>query len=79
MPRALGSYEKGYFPITEAMHNDNLAVLRRPEFDVVVEQFGIPVSQHDLATLTATNWLNDHIIGTQRLLETGPFYRIGMD
>jgi Ulp1 family protease len=47
------------------MHEANLAVLRRNEFDIVVERFGIPVSQHDMLTLTDTNWLNDHIIGMQ--------------
>jgi Ulp1 family protease len=46
------------------MHEENLAVLRRNEFDIVVEQYGIPISQHDLFTLTGDNWLNDHIIGT---------------
>jgi hypothetical protein len=45
------------------MHDENLAVLRRSEFDIVVEDFGIPVSQHDLLTLTGDNWVNDHIIG----------------
>ncbi len=48
------------------MHEANLAVLRRNEFDIVVERFGIPVSQHDMLTLTDTNWLNDHIIGMQQ-------------
>jgi hypothetical protein len=48
------------------MHEANLAVLRRNEFDIVVERFGIPVSQHDMLTLTDTNWLNDHIIGMHR-------------
>jgi hypothetical protein len=46
------------------MHNENLAALHRDEFDILVEQYGIPVSQHDLLTLTGLNWLNDHIIGT---------------
>jgi hypothetical protein len=32
--------------ITKAMHDDNLAVLRRSEFNNVVEDFGTPVSQH---------------------------------
>ncbi len=54
---------KDYVSITEEMHESNLAVLRRNEFDIVVERFGIPVSQHDMLTLTDTNWLNDHIIG----------------
>jgi hypothetical protein len=57
---------KDYVSITEEMHESNLAVLRRNEFDIVVERFGIPVSQHDMLTLTDTNWLNDHIIGMQQ-------------
>jgi sentrin-specific protease 1 len=60
--RAPGSQKKDYKAITEAMHDENLAVLRRNEFDIVVEDFRIPVSQHDLLTLTGDNWVNDHII-----------------
>ncbi len=62
------------------MHDANLAVLRRNEFDIVVERFGIPVSQHDMLTLTDTNWLNDHIIGMQHTdfhsFATGFFFKI---
>jgi hypothetical protein len=46
--RALGSQKKDYKAITEAMHNENLVVLRRSKFDIVVKDFGLPISQHTL-------------------------------
>jgi hypothetical protein len=46
--RAPGSQKKDYKAITEAMHDESLAVLRSNEFDFVVEEFGISISQHTL-------------------------------
>lgn len=44
------------------MHEYNLEQLNKPASHVIIKEHAIPLSQHDMLTLTGLNWVNDQVI-----------------
>lgn len=48
--------------ISEKMHEYNVQQLNKAETETIIKEHGIPISQHDILTLTGLRWVNDQII-----------------